>query len=207
MNTKRKITNKLTQVNSEIAAHDKIKPEEVIKPEPSQNPEEKQKIDELNSKIDNLETEIRGLAESIKTKTDSKATKNITKATLDKAISQCDLIQENFNSDRRVLSSLLQDINVKVDDIVILNLNKNPLNDLLVTIEKELESLTESLDLENPESLVSQNAIKEDEKSKLETELNEPNKKYQEYLEALKAWKKQRDKLIGAPDEQATAIL
>jgi chromosome segregation ATPase len=79
-------------------------------------------------------------------------------------------------------------------------LNKTPLTERRKALVTEQGQVDASLDPKQPNSFFHKKAEIEDAIRKLQDELDEPNRRYQAYETALKAWDTQRLAIIGSKD-------
>jgi hypothetical protein len=89
---------------------------------------------------------------------------------------------------------------IRFDELIKLEVNRNPLQDRLVSILAEKEKNAALLDSNNPESLLSRKDALLKESNALQEKLAEPDKLYQKYQRALKRWRAKEKEIIGGPD-------
>jgi ABC-type lipoprotein export system ATPase subunit len=190
-----KLQNRLALKENELVALDAAKPVEVTKPD---NDEVKQAeivrvskaIEEANAKLSDLETKI------------EVATQEITKQ--NGIITAADKLLERFeNFDRHVEHFASE----SQDDLSILGLTIEQVlkvtSDKLVIASKKRDAVAAKekqdalLDPNKPTSFSSQRVPLKAEIAKLQTQLDEPNKKYQLYLDAIKVWETKRATING----------
>lgn len=190
-----KIQNLLSVKQAELTSFEKSKPIEVIKPDNDASKQQEiarvaKAIEDAKLKLNDIENQIAAANEAI-----TKQTQLI--ATADR------LVERIENLDRQVQHFLdesaadLQLLGLSADQVLKVESHKR-----IVTSKRKASVLAKEgqealLDITKPDSLTKKKSIIEMEITGLREKLDEPNKKYQVYLAALKAWETQKAAIIG----------
>ena len=183
----------------ELDAHDRSKPAAV--PEPAQSDELKQaavairdqitkrreELGKVGSEIVNLEREKAELARKI--------------AVLDRATTKLDNFGRQYEELRRTLTGDLQELNVtppiRFEDIVQLTLDRGKLTGLRNQFARDLATTEGKLDFSKEGTHGARKRLLEAELEKLQDSLDEPNRKFVAYQNALDLWTTKRASLLG----------
>lgn len=188
----------------ELEAHDRSKP--VAVPEPAQSDELKQvaaKIrDEIAKRRDELgkaSTEIAGLD-----KERIELAKKV--AVIDKAIAKLDNFRLQYDEFKRALGADLQELNItppiSFDDVVQLTVDRAKLMRPRTQFAGEMAGIDDKLDSSKDGTVVARKRVLEAELAKLQESLDEPNRKFVAYQNALEAWTKKRMSIVGDHETQ-----
>jgi ABC-type lipoprotein export system ATPase subunit len=196
------LDNLLSQKQLEFDAHEKSLPTEVPKPD---NDPVKQK--EIAKVAETVESEKRQLAEyenNILLMKEEQARLTARISIANKLIERLD------NLDRQVQVFIdeskdeLNSIGVLQESILKYTIDKQPLLDKKNIFTDAKKKADQDIDPQVEGSLAQKKKLAETTISNLRTKLDEPNKKYQAYTSALKAWEKKRSEIIGAEDVTGT---
>jgi hypothetical protein len=98
----------------------------------------------------------------------------------------------------------LKALSLTIDDVVTINIRKEPLTTLRDAFVAEKETIDASLSDAQPDSLPQAASACRTRIKGLQERLDAPNRRYQEYLEALKSWEVKKTQLEGSPDKAET---
>lgn len=191
----KKIKNLFDIKQQELSNHDSFKPSDMDKPEESSTKSNKiikvfKKIDDLKAKrfLCSQEIEI-AQAEQIK---------------LAHQISIIDKLLDKFNNFSRQIESFkvditseLDNLDIHLEDIYSTEINLVPLLEKSKNFSELKNDMDNQLDYDNKESPVFRKVQIEQIIEKLQIKLDEPNRKYQEYLTAIEKWDGKRNLIIG----------
>jgi hypothetical protein len=113
------------------------------------------------------------------------------------------LIARLDNLDRQVQTFVVdgradvETLGLSLDSVIKISVDKQPLLDRKQSILERKARVDEQLDPSKPGSLVQKKLQIEGQIGQFQTKLDEPNKKYQAFSIALKAWEQQREGIIG----------
>ncbi len=193
---KESIRNKILVKRNEIVEHDKNKPNVVEKDSVKIKTD-----DPINVRIEELKLEIEELEKNIEDATRRKAelVKEITKA--EELLKKIENFGEIYSRFKVEAESICKDIDIFVDDLVTYTVNIAPLESRKEALNNELSNIKEKLDGDSNESIVSKKAVLVKELKELQARLDEPNKKYQKYLEEQKVWERTKKALEGTVEQ------
>jgi ABC-type lipoprotein export system ATPase subunit len=104
---------------------------------------------------------------------------------------------ETFRSDSLSDAALLE---VDIRQIVTLEIDRASIAAARAAAAEEQSSVRKALDPGHAESVISQRQDAATEADALRNRLDEPNRKYEQYLQHLAAWEKRRTEIVGAED-------
>jgi hypothetical protein len=88
-------------------------------------------------------------------------------------------------------------IGLTIQDVVKISIDKQPLVDKRKSFATLMQEALDQQNASKPDSPAQKKLAVEKEVQDLQTKLDEPNKRYQTYLTALKAWEMRKDAIIG----------
>jgi len=196
-----KIENLLFQKRQELDAHDQTKPNEVQKPET--DPVSQGEMAKINEAVDGAKAKLANLdAQIIKTKE--------AQAHQIRLISIADKLIEKFSNFMHHVETFVSESKDDLESIGLppvtfsISIDKTILKEKRDSFSDEKIATDEKLDRAKPESI----AFKKQELEKVikqsEAMLDEPSKKYQIYVDALKEWETRRIEIIGNENSSET---
>jgi len=188
------ILNQINKKNNEIKEHKKNKPEEMKKPADTAK---SGVYDSINSDINKKQNELNELDMSIEVAKNKKfkLVKMISKIDeLEKKIRTFELIYEKFKKDSDLICI---EIGVAFENLVKHDVTVDPLEDRKRSFLIKQKVIIESLNIEIEGSLLSKRLVLESNIKDLRAKLDEPNKKYQQYLSETKEWEFKKKILEG----------
>jgi ABC-type lipoprotein export system ATPase subunit len=195
---RQKIENLLAVKQRELEAHEKSKSPEVPKPE--NDPVRQAEISTVATAVEAAKKELAECEGGI-------SSLNAEQARLAQLISTADrLLARLENLEREVQSFLaesqgeLASIDLSSNAILELSLNRQPLLDKRRSFSDEKEKVDDQLDASKPSSLIQGKKQIQARIDQLQTKLDEPNKRYQAYEAALRAWEKRKEDIAGDKD-------
>lgn len=195
---RKSILNKLETKKQELEGHRKTKPPKVPNPDTVKGDEAKASVlPEIEKKKKTLEQ----LEIQIKDAEKRQAEIAAQEAAFVKAINKVD----NFSTYHRKAQKEFDELElggITFADIVKVEINKKPLETAKAGIDAEKKKIGDLLNLELPESLLSQKRKVQLELKALQLKLKGRDKEYQEYQKAIEAWKvKEKEILSEKPDD------
>ncbi len=193
------IEGKLKNKKSEYENHKKNEPEAVIEPVTNEEYVEniKIKIERKTVKKQKVEIEIE------KNKKD-KVEFSMQLQDLKNCKQKIECFKNDYIKIEEQYKAVIENLGIPFHDIIKLKINNNILDDKINTLETYINNINEKLDFKNPNSLFAMLPQFENEINALQSKLDEPQKKYQEYLKELENWKKTEQELIGSKDKTDT---
>ena len=191
---KSRLESQLAQKQNELQAHDNAKPPAVVKPD--MDPQTQEKLIGIVDEIAKLENEKNELNKSIEAAT--KEQKNIAIKTEKISSLSMKLVSAHalLEKTKTEITALASELGI-VESIFEYSLSRKHVDILKDSILKEKEAVEKVLDLNNSEGLPDKLDKIEQQLIKKRAECDEPTKKYQVYLDELKAWENKRSELVG----------
>ncbi|MFZ0270471.1 MAG: hypothetical protein WB524_02670 [Acidobacteriaceae bacterium] len=181
----------------ELAAHEKIKPEEVARPDA--DPEQEEAMNRASEQIAAVNQERDALNEVVRKAEAAQRTNAMKCASAARILQQL----RNFEAAHKSLLATLK------ADSDVLGIDPNLLVSITVTDNpvKDADATAKVDSLRQAEIIKTSNARLQDLRGEIEgltAELDAPNTAYQKYVEALRAWSERREALIGTADRPDT---
>lgn len=187
----------LEQRRAELKAHDQATPPEVK--EPSQDPAEQEAAEavkrelgelveetqRLDGQIAQAQEELRGTARQI--------------AAADKLLKRIENLEKQVESFHVESADDGDVLGLDTRTLVKLTVNRQPISGARASADERSHLLRDSLDAGVEKSLAMQRRDASLRTEKTRSKLDEPNRRYQEYLHQLANWQKRRDAIVGSP--------
>ncbi len=194
---KEKLENQLKRKQIELAAL--IKPKKVSEPtklSPDKEKEQKIAIHQLTRIRNILQFEEKKLVEN---------KEKIKKHKID--VENLKQVKEKIENFRQVYKKLkldieetLQEHGIKFENTVSININISKIDKCISNYQKQMNKILPLLDENMPNSIPTRITRCEQIKEQLQEKLDKPSKEYQEYLNQLKHWEKQKEEITGKKD-------
>lgn len=179
----------------ELAAHDDSKPVTVKKPE--NDPTKQREISKIAADIKDAKRKQSEFEKVLAAAKDSELTQTLQISRADKVLGKLDNFQRQLDSFIADCASDLQEIGLKPDDIVKVQIDRDVLRSKRKTFSDLLAEARREQDIRNAKSPAFGKRQIEKLIADLQVQLDAPNKRYQAYLVALEGWKKTREDLVG----------
>lgn len=187
---------------AELEALDEARPQEVPKPEA--DPKLQKDAERITAELDEMRTDLKKLERLIEDQEGvlRKATQQIASAhsllgRLDNLKKQIETFYAEAQGD-----ALL--IGVDIRQVAELKVDRTPIERALKAAQEAVSDVQVRLDEKRAESLSARRAALKAAIEKKQLELDEPNRKYQKYLDDLEQWKQQRALAVGSADIPGT---
>lgn len=193
----------LKQKNVELEAHIKSKPPAMT--EPKADPAAQARTAELTAQMASLQVELSQYDESIKQSQSALELANKRDAASQRLLDKIENFQRSFSSfiaECKVDAGLL---GLTPEKLVQVQLDTTPVTELRERIRQEQKKRRRELDNDAPDSLIAKRTKTAGELKALQSQLTEPNRKYQAYLSSLKSWETAKAQILG--DEQTTGSI
>jgi ABC-type lipoprotein export system ATPase subunit len=194
---------KLKLKQRELDAHEANKPAAVEKPnnltaeQQEANAQIAGEIEKERTELAGIETQIAEKRARLKTLTEHIALSKKLEGKLDNFEAEFARLQQECVADFDKLS-------LNMGTIVTLAINKTSLTEKRKSLSAEKGTIDATLSPTAETSLLSQKDAREGRIKALQDKLDAPNKRYQAYQEALKAWQQQKDAIVGNGDKPDT---
>ncbi len=193
----------LAAKQNELLSHESIKPAEV--PQPGSLGQEQQAAYALvEAALKEKTGAVEALADAIK------AEQELQKTLLEQSAAVTKLESRLTNIENEVKSQLQQSapqfvaLALEPAGIVLLTINRAPLNDKKTQVEDAQKKVNAALSATAPTGLIGQHKSATQELTKLQDQLDAPNKAYQTYLQQLKLWEQGKQKITGDASTDGT---
>lgn len=199
---RKKIEEELKIKNEELEILEKNPPQEVVSPQ--NDPEKQKEIIEIDKKIKSLQGERDKLTkEELNTEEELRKT-NILIALVDNLLLKIDNLEKQIDSFKNENQEVIESLGIEFEQVIkvlidkgIIETKRNELNERKIDLKNELDS-------NNEKGLVFKLKQIENEIAELQNQLDEPNKRYQKYIEDLEIWKEKKAALLGDFDKPET---
>ncbi len=181
----------VTKKEKELAAHDNAKP--AVVEQPVQDPEHPA----LNAEIEAAKAELAAEEERIAQLSTRRAVLAKNLATADRISARLENLQRQVHGFQRETEQEAASIGITTDQLIRVTITKEPLEGCRTEIVTEQQEIDTSLDTTNTEGLIHKKAGIEARINDLQNALDEPNRRYQAYEAAKKAWERTRGSIIG----------
>jgi hypothetical protein len=196
------IVNLLALKQQELEAHEKSKPASVAKPE--NDPIRQKEISEIDTAVESAKKELVQTEKSIADLNQERIVLVRSISIIERLIERVDNLQRQVQSFIAESETDLAAVGLSLKDVLTFALNRQPLLDRQKVFVDQRTRADEELSPTNTKGLVHKKRSIEERIEQLQKTLDEPNKKYQAYEDALKAWEKQRETIIGGESIAAT---
>lgn len=179
----------------ELDVHENTKPSEMKKPDADETVEKQ--VAEINEKIRELQTTKATIEKDVEEAQKKKSSLLKQKSAIIRILGEI----ANFQSQYVVLSSKidkdLKELGIKLSDIVSFEVKTETLKRNKESLAVEIDILDSNLNPEVADSLPDRLSKIDKEIEKLRKKLDEPNKRYQEYIKQLHDWEIKKKEMIG----------
>lgn len=192
------LQSQLDQRRAELKAHDEARPKAVK--EPQQDPQAQEATAAVTTKLDDLQAEIARL------EVDMAAQRFLDREETAKVASAGKLLSRIGNLARQhdaFLAESAEDakiLGLDMADIVSLKIDRQPVQDAHRKAEEARRSARSSFDAVTEGSLAARLATAKNDATEQRQKLDEPGRRYQGYLQALKEWEGKRAAIVGAAE-------
>jgi len=197
-----KIQNLLVQKQQELEALDKSKPAEVPKPE--NDPTKQREMAEVAAAIEAEKKKLTEHERQISLANEDQAKQAQLISVVDRLLARLENLERQVQTFIMESQADLETIGLSANTIVTISFNKQPLGEIRKAFSDQKTKAEEQLDPSKPDSPACEKMIVEEQIERLQAKLDEPNKKYQLYTTALKAWEKQRNEIVGSESKVGT---
>ncbi len=192
---RQKLENLLAQKRHELEAHVKSKPVEVAKPET--DPLKQREISEAAAAIETARNDLAECERQIAVMSEERANHIHLISIADRLLARLENLEHQFQTFVAESRADFEALGLSLDSILKFSVGKQPLLGKRGSVLDQKAKVDEQLDPSRPGSLAQKRLTIEGQIEQLQTELDEPNKKYQAYTVALKAWVQQEETIIG----------
>lgn len=194
---RRSLESQLEQLRKELEAHDRTKPAEVR--EPAQDPQARKAMEAITAAIAEMQRRADELQKGISTQQEElrQAARQLAAAgKLSTRIENLEGQVSAFHVDGDEEGKIL---GLDITELVSLTVNRQPIVDAKNSAELRRQHAEKALDAETEGSLAAQQQMNAAEVTEKRLQLDEPNRRYQTYLQQLNDWQKKRDEIVGSP--------
>lgn len=178
----------------ELESHEKAKPEKI-------NPPSDPKIIDQNKLVSDEIDQLRTKGIEVEEKISSIQKRNnelkIKYSALDKTYQLVQLFGNQLEKIREEITPILEIYKIDFKDIIKIEVNSSPIEEILRIQRSEIEQFDKDLDPDIEGSLYHQNNSINRKLTELKEKLDEPSRIYQKYIDDLKLWEIRRDQIVG----------
>lgn len=192
---KTELTNLIILKRQELEAHDRSKPSEIQKPE--NDPQKQKKIIELNQRIEDEKKKLQNTLKKIEKLEEVLLDLNLKITDGSKLIGKIKIFKHQFDLLEKDSELVLESVGLKLEDIVKLEINEEPLNEKIKKYSKLKNKVEYLLSPDNVNSLIHLKQEIETSIEEFKIKLDEPNREYQKYITSIEEWNKKRKAIEG----------
>jgi len=196
------LNNLLSQKQLELDAHEKAKPTEI--PEPDNDPVKQKEIAEVAEAIELKKTQLTKYENNILLMNEKQARLTALISTTNNLLERLDNLDRQVQAFKDGSRDEFHAIDVPQESILKYSIDKQPLLDKQKVFTAAKREADQELDTQVEGSLAQKMKLTEAKINELRTKLDEPNKKYQAYTSALKAWEKKKSEILGTESTTGT---
>lgn len=184
----------LAQKETELDAHQKIKP---IQIDPPSDPIVIEKNKQVSEDIDKKREHLADLEKKGGENSTSLKALNISVEALNRVLGSLGLVESQAQKTISEIEGILVANDIKVEEVIDLKIDRTKINSKISGLQAELESITKLMSSTETEGIPYQIAAIKTELLTLQGVLDEPSKKYQKYLDELRQWERVSQTIIG----------
>lgn len=192
---KKTLDEKLKSKQNELRVHLKSKPIETKKPETDEKVEKE--INEINLRLQNLSKSKVELEKEIADEQKERAILIKKKASITRVYGEIDNFKSQYERLVTKINADLNDLEIKLEDIVTFKISTTHLDKAKENVESQITVINNKLNAEILESLVYRLTNVNLKINELKGKLDEPNKRYQEYLKQIEEWVNKKKEIVG----------
>ncbi len=201
---RKSIEAQLAEKKRELDAHLRTKPDEVQRPD--SDPKTKSQADAASEALKVSRKELQSLDSAIKDLNIKDAVVARRRSIAEKLLGKLDNIQRQVNAALGEASSDFDELGIASEQIVKLHIDRNVVEQRLAEYDTERRVTANRLDAEVPDSLAAKRIAVLTFIDELQTQLNAPQRAYQDYLQLLDAWEAARADVVGTSDAVGTIV-
>jgi ABC-type lipoprotein export system ATPase subunit len=195
---KRKIEEKIRQVELEIEVHEKAKPEEVANPSAegvaAADPGLFAELTAAEEQKGQLEQRIEEAKKRLKIAERRQAVAKKLKEKLSN-------FEKDFKTFQETLKEEAAELGINHEELASLTINAQSVEGVLATANNDAEQSNDLIDEDKPESPAAELTKVSTELVAIQTRLDAPNRIYQAYLKEFGEWQRKKEGLIGTAEE------
>jgi hypothetical protein len=192
---RQRIDNLLVVKQKELEAHENIKPKEV--PRPENDPVRQKEISEIAAAVESAKQGLVQSEREIADRSQEQITLAQSVSTIDRLLARLDNLQREVQAFVVESKEDLLSIGLLLEDVVTFAVDKQLLLNKRQSFINQKTEVDAQLLPATVGGLIQKKQLIEKRIEQLQTQLDEPNKRYQAYEAALKAWEKQKQVIIG----------
>jgi len=196
---KEQIQEKIAQREAELSSHDKLKPKEIANPAAAAasggtDDTLLTALGQAERSKYQIEEEVRGITQRI-------TSLERRHAVAVRLLEKLNNFQKEFQTFEASLATDAIELGLSAGKLVSLSVDKSEPDKIISTTAQELAKARETLDGPSPQALRKQLADIATRISDIRSRLDEPNRKYQAYLQQLAEWTQKRRAIEGTEDD------
>jgi ABC-type lipoprotein export system ATPase subunit len=197
-----KIQNLLNVKLEELKAHNSASPAAVVKPE--NDPVRQKQISEAATAIDAAKLELQTIEKDTENTSQNQSTVLQLITASQRLAARIDNIDRQVQAFFADSADDMTRLGITRKDVLTIAVHRSTLEAKQISLATEKQEIDKQLDPKLPTSLPSKAVEVEKRIEKLQSDLDEPNRRYQAYQAALKQWELQGQKIQGAESSPGT---
>ena len=199
---RRSIEEKYKLKKEELESHLKSIPKTV--PEPASSTAIKEEMKEINESLAKKKKEREVVIDLIKDNRAERAELRQKLIRLENFQQELEALNADYERVKSEYGKFLEEIGTPIETLITFLVNKQAMEDRKGTLNTQINDISASLDENTTGSPVSKEKALNVEIEELQGKLDEPNRRYQEYLDALREWQEKKEIIEGSEDEEGT---
>lgn len=182
--------------------HKKTKPEKIKEPKKDSSLQEEQT--KITKKVEELKEKQKEIEKLLAEKKEQRKNQALKLAKLQKFEQSAENLKQQYEKLKEQYSEDLSEYDIKVEEILKLTFSKKTIETKIAGTKKLIESIDKDLNNQVDDSLSFNFAKNQNDLKDFQSKLDEPTRKYQEYLDKLKEWEEKEKELIGSEELQGS---
>jgi ABC-type lipoprotein export system ATPase subunit len=200
---RQQIEEALAEKKKELAAHETGKPAEVPKAE-NLTDEQKQAYGQIEVALTAENATLQAVEEQIRTSRQRQKVLIEHTVLIAKLEGKLTNIESDYKNQFQQSVTQFAALGLHMNQIISVTINRTPVLAKKIELAAEKAKIDLALSPENATSLISQQKAAQDKIAALKNQLDAPSKRYQNYLQQLKAWQTKKEEIEGAADRPGT---
>ncbi|MDP8201835.1 MAG: AAA family ATPase [Candidatus Tenebribacter burtonii] len=195
-----KIKSALKVKQEELNAHKKNKPVKIKEPQKDDSIKQKQK--KINMQLAELKVQLKELDIDILNNKDSKVKLALKLAKLQKFEQSLINFKEQFIKLEKQYKTDMANYDIKFDKVINLNIKNRIIEVIIEETKKNIQTIDDNLNLKKVKSIAVKRANIAESIKGLQSKLDEPTRKFQDYQDKIEDWKRKEKEINGSKQQQ-----
>jgi ABC-type lipoprotein export system ATPase subunit len=199
----RQIKEALNEKTKELQAHNTNKPQEVPKPD-NLTEEQKEAYGKIEAELAAQNAQLQTLEEKIRATRQEQKLLTEQAAIVSKLEGKLTNVESDLKAHLQQSAAQFTALGLDINQIITVKINRTPLTAKKIAITTAKAKADAALSADDSKSLPNQQKAIADKIAALKNQLDAPSKRYQTYLQQLRAWEARKKEIEGAADVAGT---